>query len=433
MTKAEPLPSVALVDDDDDLRDATAQFLSLNGFDVRAFADGATALAAIDIDFPGVVVTDVRMPGMSGIELFQILHDRDPELAVVLVTGHGDVEMAVSAIRGGAWDFLTKPFDPEALLAAMTRAVKARGLALENRRLRAASDAEAGDALIGDTAAISRLRGMIPMLADAALDLVIEGEFGTGREHFARLVHRAGRRSRHRFLKIDCATVTLPSLERELFARNGVIARANRGTVFLQNLERAAISLQDQLIRFAEARAVGLEGHDPDPVDVRIIASIDEAQRAQVNAALFHLLADVPLRMPPLSERTTDIPLLAAHFMARAAKQHDCAVPRLAEHAHRLAGRAWPGNVLELEKTAERICLGLEDEEVRVGTGGESLSARLDAFERAAILEAIASTDGEIASVIELLQLPRKTFYYRVKRLGIDLRGLRREIRARAK
>ena len=199
-------PNVALVDDDDDMRAATAQLLAINGFTVQAFAEATSALAAIGADFAGPVVTDVRMPGMSGIELFRALNERDPELPVVIITGHGDVETAVEAIKAGAWDFLAKPFDPEALLAAVVRAGKARALTLENRQLRAAADAQAGEALIGDAPAIQRLRAMIPMLADAALDLVIEGEIGTGKEHFARLVHRAGRRSRHRFLKFDCAT-----------------------------------------------------------------------------------------------------------------------------------------------------------------------------------------------------------------------------------
>lgn len=418
-------PCIALIDDDDDLRTATAQLLMVHGFDVRVFANAERALADIDGNYPGIVITDVRMPGMTGIELFDILHDRDPELPVILITAHGEIEMAVNAIKAGAWDFLTKPFAPEALIAATTRAVRARVLTLDNRRLRAVADAEAGEALLGDAPEIVRLRGMIPMLADAALDLVIEGQLGTGREHFARLVHRAGRRSRHRFLKIDCATVTAPLLERELFARNGVIARADRGTVFLDNLARASLDLQDQLGRFAETRAVALDSIDPDPVNVRIIASLDEDGAERISPALYHRLASVPLRMPPLAERVADIPLLLAHFLAVAAKQHNVTVPPMADHAHRLATRPWPGNVLELAKMAERICLGLAESETIVETAIASLPSRMDAFERAAIVDAVTSADDGIAGAIEMLQIPRKTFYYRVKRLNIDLRALR--------
>lgn len=418
-------PLVALVDDDEDMRAATAQLLSLNGFTVRSFADASTALTAIDDDFPGVVVTDVRMPGMSGIELFRTLHARDPELPVILITGHGDVGMAVDAIRAGAWDFLAKPFDPDALLAATARAAKARALMFENRQLRAAADAQIAGGLIGDSPAIQRLRAMIPMLADAALDLVVEGETGTGKEHFARLVHRASRRSRHRFVKLDCATVPPALIERELFEPHGTIARADRGTLFLGNLEAASPDLQARLARLAETRAVGLDRGGAHALNLRIIAAVQEGCRDSIASNLFHRLAGVPLRMPSLAERTSDIPLLFAHFAAEAAERHRCTIVGMAEHAHRLAARPWPGNVMELEKVAERICLGLEELVPTDLAGLQSLPERLDAFERSAITDAVLAADGEISVAIEALQLPRKTFYYRVKRLGIDLKSLR--------
>ena len=428
MNMIDRTPVVALVDDEPDLRAAASQLLKLHGFEVRPFADARSALPELTVDFPGILITDVRMPGMSGLELMDAVRGRDADLPVLLLTGHGDIGMAVEAIRNGAWDFLSKPFDPEALVAAAVRAATARGLTLENRRLRALADEQQGETLIGDSLAIRRLRGMIPLLADAPLDLVIEGEVGTGREHFARLVHRAGRRARHRFLVIDCATVPVALVERELFARNGPIDRAHRGTLFLDHLEAAGPELQNRLAHFAEKRALPLDGRDPHAVDVRIVAALEEGQRDRILPGLFHLLAGVPLRLPPLSERKEDIPMLFAHFAARAAERHRCAVPALADHAMRLAARPWPGNVLELEKAAERICLGLDD---GVPSGGEpaSLPERLDAFERATIIDAIAAADGEIAAAIQALKLPRKTFYYRVNRLGIDLRAIRRQTR----
>jgi two-component system C4-dicarboxylate transport response regulator DctD len=421
------LPTVALVDDDEDLRAATAQLLGLNGFAVLPFADAGSALATIGADFPGVVVTDVRMPGMSGIELFHALRKRDDELPVLLVTGHGDVQMAVEVLKAGAWDFLTKPFDADALLAAVARAITARTLVLENRRLRALAEASDADELVGETPAMRRLRAMIPALADTDLDLVIQGETGTGKALFARLVHRAGRRARHRFLTIDCATVPATLVERELFARNGPIARADRGTLFLDNLHAASAELQHGLARFAEARAVALDARDPDAVNVRIIASIAEGQLDRIASALFHRLAGVPLRIPPLSERREDIPLLFARFVAQAADRHRCDPPVWAGQSQRLTDRNWPGNVRELEKAAERFCLGIESIEIAPAEGSLPLPARIDAFERAAIKEAVLAAGGEIAAAIHVLQIPRKTFYYRVNRLGIDLRALRRE------
>ncbi len=415
---------VALVDDDADFRAALTQLLTLAGHPVQPFVDAPSALAKIDRDFPGVVVTDVRMPVMSGVDFLHRLRAVDPELPVILMTGHGDVAMAVDAIKAGAWDFLTKPFPGDALAAALQRAGTARTLALENRRLRAVtSDADA--ALLGEAPAIRRLREMIPVLADAALDLMLEGATGTGKELYARLVHRAGRRARHRFQTVDCATLPPGLIERALFARDGLAARADRGTLFLDNLDLAPAELHHRLAQFAETRTVAADQRDPDPVDVRIIATIGEGGAARLPPALYHRLAGVPLRLPPLSERGEDVPLLFAHLALRAAERHRRPAPPLSEAAHAAAGRAWPGNVRELERAAERFVLELEPSAPAPAPETRPLTERLEAFERAAILDAITAADGEIAAAIAALGLPRKTFYYRVKRLGIDLRRAR--------
>lgn len=416
--------TVALVDDDQDFRTALAQLLTLAGHEVHPYVDAAHALTVIDRDFPGVVVTDVRMPGMSGVDFFHRLRAIDPELPVILMTGHGDVAMAVDAIKAGAWDFLTKPFPGDALAAALQRAGTARALVLENRRLRAAAQ-DTDLALVGDTPAIRRLREMIPALGDAALDLVLEGATGTGKELLARLVHRAGRRGRHRFQVLDCATVPPAIVERALFARDGIVARADRGTLFLDHLDLAPAELHHRLAQFAETRIVATDQRDPDPVDVRIIAAIDEGAGAMLPPGLYHRLAGVSLRLPPLAERRDDVPMLFAHLASAAGRRHRRTVPLLSEAAHAAAGRNWPGNVRELERAAERFVLGLESPEEKAPAEGRTLSERLDAFERSAILDAIAAANGAIADAIAALGLPRKTFYYRVKRLGIDLRRAR--------
>ncbi|PCD01782.1 DNA-binding response regulator [Sphingomonas spermidinifaciens] len=418
-------PLVALIDDDDDLRRATAQLLTLAGHEVRTFAAAEPALGAIDGGFPGIVVTDIRMPGMSGLELFRALHARDAELPVILVTGHGDVDMAVSAIKAGAWDFLAKPFGPDALLAAVSRAAATRALTIENRRLRAGSAPSVGDELIGRSSAIARLRATLPTLADAGLDIVIEGATGTGKRLVARLIHRAGKRGRHRFATIDCATVADADA---LFEARGPIAGADRGTLFLDHLDRASPALQHRLAQLAERRAVALDSREPLGIDVRIIAAIDEGARERVEPALYHRLAAVALRLPPLAERPEDVPLLAAHFVATIAEARKLVRPPDAATAALAARSDWPGNVRELEMAAERLVLGLGD--------GEALSAadlplpeRVRAFERAAIVDAVRRTGGEVAAATRLLGIPRETFYYRVKRLGIDLKDLRDERR----
>ena len=430
-----PIPRagrVALVEDDEDLRLSTAQLLTLAGFDVVTFPAAPPALLAIDADFDGIVVTDVRMPHMSGIELFRTLRERDPTLPVVLVTGHADVETAVDAIKNGAWDFLSKPFDPDALIAAATRAMAARSLALDNRRLRAEAASGEEMALVGRSPAIARLREMIPVLADADIDLLIEGETGTGKELLARAIHRAGRRARHRFVAIACAALPGQAIEDELFATIGDrgIVGAQRGTLFLDDIDQASRGLQGRLTQVIEDRAIR-GPRDVVPVDIRVIATAaEEAQRGPdaIAPALLYRLAAVRLRIPPLRERRDDVPLLFAHLVDQSARRLRREVPTLTHAARDLLARHdWPGNVRELAHFADRFVLGLEGGD---GSDGGSdatrpLPERIAAFEREAILSAIAATGGEIGAAIERLGIPRKTFYYKVQRLGIDLRSLR--------
>lgn len=423
---------VALIDDDDDLRASTAQLLSLAGFAVDAFPAAAPALVAIDADYPGVVVTDVRMPQMSGIELFRVLHDRDATLPIVLITGHGDVAMAVDALKGGAWDFIAKPFDPAVLVAAVMRASTARALALENRALRAAAGSDDETGFVGRSPAIERVRQMIPVLASADIDLLIEGETGTGKELLARLIHRTGKRARHQFVTVACAALPDVLLDGEMFAPagDGSVVAASRGTLFLDDVDQASRALQARLTGLVEDRAVRGGARDAVPIDLRVIATAaDESQRAAdaIAPALFYRIAAVRLRIPPLRERREDVALLFAHFVADAAARLRLPVPSLTDAARsHIATHDWPGNVRELSHFAERFVLGLDDKAAgAVAERHEPLPARVAAFERAAIIEAMAAAGGEVGAAIDRLGIPRKTFYYRVQRLGIDLRRLR--------
>lgn len=423
---------VALVEDDPDLRASTQQLLTLAGFDVVPFVAAQPALLAIDADFDGIVVTDVRMPHKSGIELFRTLRERDPTLPVVLVTGHADVEMAVDALKAGAWDFLSKPFDPDALVAAATRAVAARALALDNRRLRAQAAGGEQVALIGRSPAILRLREMIPVLADTDIDLLIEGETGTGKELLARSIHRAGRRARHRFVAVACAALPGPAIEDELFATVGDrgIVGAQRGTLFLDDIDQAPRALQGRLTQVIEDRAIR-GPRDAVPVDIRVIATAaEEAQRGPdaIAPALLYRLAAVRLRIPPLRERREDVPLLFAHLVDASAARLRREVPSLTHEARDLlAHHDWPGNVRELAHFADRFVLGLDGSGSMAAADDASrpLPERIAAFEREAILAAIAATGGEIGAAIDRLGIPRKTFYYKVQRLGIDLKTVR--------
>ncbi|KQM13311.1 Fis family transcriptional regulator [Novosphingobium sp. Leaf2] len=429
---------VALVDDDEDMRRSTAQLLRLAGFGVEVFAGAGAALDAIGADWPGIVVTDVRMPHVSGVELFRTLHERDPDLPVILVTGHGDVAMAVDALKAGAWDFLTKPFDPQALVAAADRASTARALALDNRRLRAAAQDEEPSGLVGQSEPIRRLRAMIPTLANADIEVFIEGETGTGKELFARLVHRAGKRARHRFVSVACAGLP-EALEDALFlpGREASIASANRGTLFLDDVDQASRRLQTRLTALLEERTLRGPGvREPLPLDLRVIATAGAGEGVAgdlIAPGLLYRLTALRFRMPPLRERREDVPALFAHLAGAAALRLRRPLPVItgAIRAH-LANYEWPGNVRELAHFAERVVLDLTDAPSGVASPqpghapSESLPEKLDAFERETIIAAVLAEKGEIGAAIARLGVPRKTFYYKVKKHGIDLTALRR-------
>ena len=417
---------VALVDDDQDVRGSLRQSLELAGYAGDEFGDGAAALGAIDGSYPGVIVSDVRMPGMSGIELFRSLNGIDAQLPVVLMTGHGDIAMAVDALKGGAWDFLTKPFDPETLLAAVARATETRRLVLENRQLRALSDEGGSSALIGRSPQMDRLRQTIEVLADADIDVLVEGETGTGKELVARLIHRSGKRSRHRFATLPCATFTDPMVDEGIFGQSGLVASAQRGTLYLDDLDQAPTMLQARLSSLLEERVLPAAHRDRTQVlDLRVIGSIDDSERAReaVDAALLHRLAAVRLRIPPLRERREDVPLLFAHCLAEAASRLRQDMPDVSSTIMaRLDSHDWPGNVRELAHFANRVVLGIENDGQLHENSRQSLPERMEGFERRAITQAIHDSGGDIGAAIEALGLPRKTFYYRAKRLGIDIK-----------
>ncbi|NMN05378.1 MULTISPECIES: sigma-54 dependent transcriptional regulator [unclassified Novosphingobium] len=419
---------IALVEDDADLRASTAQLLRLADFQVREFADAPAALAALDATWPGVVISDVRMPGLSGIDLFRALRARDEELPVILITGHGDVDMAVDALKAGVWDFLTKPFAAEALIAAAERAAHARALALENRRLQAqAQDGAAAAALIGTSPAIRRLRDMIPTLADADLDLLIEGETGTGKELLARLIHQGGKRRRHRFATVNCAGLG-PALEDEILSLSGgaSLVHASRGTLLLDDIDGASPRFHSLLVPVLEDRALAVPGKDAVPLDLRVIATAGSADA--LPPALLHRLAGMRIAIPPLRARREDIPALFAHFAGEAAVRAKLPVPRLMPAVQdRLERHDWPGNAHELARFAQQWVLGLVTPELPAAPGETplSLAERVDAFERAEIIAAVRAAQGRIATAIATLGLPRKTFYYKVNKLQIDLQALR--------
>jgi two-component system C4-dicarboxylate transport response regulator DctD len=443
-------PLVIFVDDDDALRRATAQMLELSGFTARVFSSAKQAVSEISCDFPGVVATDIRMPDMNGLQLFGRVRAIDPELPVILTTGHGDIDLAVAAMKDGAYDFITKPFIPGRLTDALRRGIEKRTLVLENRSLHRAIAAASGEdsAFLGATPSISRLRETLHQIADTDVDVLVEGETGSGKEVVAQLLHSRSRRSSKAFVALNCGALPEHMIESELFGheagaftgaksrRIGRIEHASGGTLFLDEIESMPLAAQVKLLRVLETRQVEPLGtNQTRRLDLRVIAATkvdlsDSAARDSFRQDLYFRLNVVRLRIPPLRERREDIPMLFAHFLKRAAQQFGRPIPELSRAVRdHLEYHAWPGNVRELLHFAQRIALGLEAESLAVESivevAGEassdlSLADRVNRFEASAIRAALRDHDGNLRRVLEVLQLPRKTFYDKLKRHGIS-------------
>ncbi|RKK05698.1 response regulator [Pseudoroseomonas wenyumeiae] len=437
------LTRVAFVDDDAALRDANAQTLELAGLDPLPLASAAEALARVDADFEGVVVSDVRMAGMDGLALFRRLRELDADLPVILITGHGDIPMAVSAMREGVYDFIPKPYAPEALVASVHRALEKRRLVLENRRLRAAATAGAEDdgLLLGETPAMQRLRRTLRHIADADVDVLVVGETGSGKEVVSSALHRWSRRASHPLVALNCGALPETVIESELFGheagaftgaqkkRVGRIEHASGGTLFLDEIESMPPSLQVKLLRVLETREVAPLGtNEVRPLDLRVVAASkidlgEAAARGAFREDLFYRLNVVTVRIPPLRERRGDIPLLFAHFLQRAATRFRRPAPQMTAAVERhLLSHDWPGNVRELSHFAERFALGLEavEDAAPPENGAGTLPERMERFEAMLIREALENNGGDVRATLAALGIPRKTFYDKLARHGID-------------
>ncbi len=434
---------VLLVDDDADLRASTAQALDLAGIAVQEFPGADRVTDYISFGFPGVVLTDIRMPGADGLTLMGRVHEIDREIPVILMTGHGDVQLAVRAMREGAHDFIEKPFSASQLTEIVARAADYRRLVLENRVLRAAAG-QADDLeqrLIGRSNAMVDLRRRIRTLGPADTDVLIVGQTGAGKEVVARALHDLSPRARRPFVVIDCAAIPAQLMESELFgheqgafpgalrARTGKFEHARGGTVLLDDIASLPLELQGKLTRVIESRAVSpLGSNEVHPLDVRIMATsrvslADEAAAGRFRTDLLYRLNVVTLTVPPLADRREDVALLFLRLLAEAGARHrlDTAPGAPPALLAQLGARDWPGNVRELRNAADRLALGLGlDGADSGGVTPDRLSDRVAAFERREIEAALAAHGGRLRPVYESLGLSRKTLYEKMQKLGID-------------
>ena len=444
--------TVLLVDDEMMVRKATEQWLRLSGYTVISCADAKQALEHLQPGFPGMLITDIRMPGMDGMALMREAFDRVPGLPVVLLTAHGDVDMATSAMREGAYDFIEKPFAPERLVATIQRACDKRRLMLENDRLQQNLASQSGiDArLIGLSPAILRLKQEILLLASIDTNVIIYGETGTGKELVAQCLHEfSPRRSRH-FVPVNCGAIPESLIESELFGheagaftgatkrRIGKFEYADGGTFFFDEIESMPLHLQIKLLRALQEKVIErLGGNSPIAVDLRVVAAAKTDLRAEegFREDLYYRLNVSQLHIPPLRDRLEDVPLLFAYYVERCALQHERDPRQATEHDRRMLQRyGWPGNVRELRNIAMRFAL---DSRVQLADvlfpkaavlqssrlpdiSTQPLGVQVGAFEAEVIRQCLTRHGGNIKAVLDELDLPRRTLNQKMIRYGIN-------------
>ncbi len=445
----DPRVQIILIDDDPHLRQALTQTLDLAGLNVLPLAQATGLAERVGRDWPGVVVSDIRMPGMDGLELLAQLHAQDPELPVLLITGHGDVPLAVQAMRSGAYDFLEKPFASDALIDSVRRALALRALVLDNRSLRLAlSDRQQlSTRLVGQSPAMLRLREQIGALAATKADVLILGETGSGKEVVARALHDLSNRRNGPFVAINAGALAESVVESELFGhepgaftgaqkrRIGKFEFANGGTLFLDEIESMSLDVQVKLLRLLQERVVErLGGNQLIPLDIRVIAATKEdlrqaADQGRFRADLYYRLNVAPLRIAPLRERGEDALMLFQHFADEASTRHGLPANVL-QPAHRalLLRHNWPGNVRELQNVAERFALGLElalDDQSAQGTQSSALevsgglSEQVEHFEKSLIAAELERSHSSMRSLAEALGVPRKTLHDKLRKHGL--------------
>ncbi|WP_040614994.1 sigma-54-dependent transcriptional regulator [Oceanicola granulosus] len=432
---------IAIVDDEKDMRQSISQWLALSGYDTETYASAEDALKGLTPDYPGIVVSDIKMPGMDGMQFLKKLKGVDSTLPVIMITGHGDVPMAVEAMRIGAYDFLEKPFNPERMTELAKKATQARRLTLDNRALRKElSDGSAiMSKLIGASPVMERLKEDILDLGQADGHVLIEGETGTGKTLVAHALHAVGARANKRFVLIACSAYDEEALSRRLFGPVEqddpipAMEEARGGTLVLEDVEALSPALQARLLT-----ALNEQGT---PAETRIIAICnlqDEGKTCEsvLRADLFYRLAALRVTVPPLRQRGEDILTLFTRLSEQFADEYGCDAPQVsAQEAAQLLQAPWPGNVRQLINVAERAVLqnrrgtgtiasllmaDNEESEPAMTTEGKPLKEFVEAFERMLIDNTMRRHKGSIVAVMEELCLPRRTLNEKMAKYNLQ-------------
>ena len=438
---------VIIIDDDSEIIEALSEMLTLEGFNIRAYQRAQDALQNLSAQSPVVVLTDVRMPKMDGMSLLGHLQQLDTSLPVLLMSGHGDIPMAMQAMREGAYDFLEKPLQPANLISQLRRAVDKRALMLENRQLKQNLAQLSGidKFIIGESAAIQQIRQQVLSLAKSNVDTIIYGATGSGKEIVAQALHKYSDRYQQRFMAINCGGMTESLIESELFGHEagaftgankrhiGKIEAAHGGTLFLDEIESMPISVQIKLLRVLQERCIERVGSSVSiPVKMTVIAASKEdlaalGDQGKFRKDLFYRLNVASINIAPLNQRVADILPLFLHFAAKAGVQYNREIPSLnASFTDALIHASWPGNVRELKNSADRFVLGITPAalpgatDLQANLHPSNYDSRMEQFERVLIEQGLKSTQGQVNKAAELLNLTTKTLYRKMKKHQLD-------------
>lgn len=457
---------VLVVDDDPAVRDVLQEALMQEGYSVSAAEDGTTAIQAVKDSVVHIVITDFQLPDIDGLEIIDRLAKLDAKIIPIMMTGFGTIETAVRAMKSGAFDFITKPFDFETVAVVVRKAAEFLRLRQENHLLRkAVRDQYRLEQLVGVSEPMQQVMEFVQKVADSDSTVMIQGESGTGKELVARMLHFNSFRKDRPLVPVNCGAIPENLLESELFghekgaftgathSRMGRFELANGGTIFLDEIGEMSLPLQVKLLRVLQEREFErIGGNRTIHVDVRIIAATNQDLDALVEEKrfrkdLFYRLNVIPIVIPPLRERRSDIPLLIDHFLTRFNQSKHTEIAGLAPDVlHMLTEYDWPGNIRELENMIERlvvlkkrgvlsiedlpekICrkplgLDLKEQFIRFNEDGINLSREVEQYEKHLIMEALRKANGVTSRAAQLLHLNRTTLVEKLKRKGVDPRS----------
>ncbi len=443
---------ILVIDDDASLRRVLEYNLQEEGYEVTVAATGEEGLRRFEDNCPDLVITDMKMPGMDGLQVFKAIRARSPETMVIIITAFGEVGTAVEVMKLGAYDYITKPFNRDELKLTVKKALELKSLSDENRQLREELTERADFRnIVGVSAEMDKVFKMVRRVADTEATVLITGESGTGKELIARTIHSLSSRRSGPFIPINCAAIPRDLLESELFGhvkgaftgaikdKTGKFQLADGGTLFLDEVGELPSELQPKLLRALQERIVEpVGGMRPQKIDVRVVAATNlDLEKAIDEGAfredLYYRLAVIPIHLPPLRQRRKDIPLLITHFTA---KHGGKGVAFARDALEALVRYAWPGNVRELENTVERLLImrqggtiSVEDLPEKIGSRGKRDKGRiinlpdegysLEELEREIVVEALERNDWNQSSASRFLRIPRHVLLYRMEKYGI--------------